>query len=140
MKMNYKALIGAVAGLAIATTAFAADITGAGASFPFPIYAKWAAVYKGVSGTGLNYQSIGSGGGIKQVEAKTVTIASSLDSTMAASRLAARSARSRPLMSRAIFEAPMIVPSGPRIGETVREIGTSTPSRRTSSTVGKAPT
>ena len=44
MKMNYKARIGAVAGLAIATTAFAADITGAGASFPFPIYAKWAAV------------------------------------------------------------------------------------------------
>ena len=72
MKMNYKALIGAVAGLAIATTAFAADITGAGASFPFPIYAKWAAVYKGVSGTGLNYQSIGSGGGIAQIKAKTV--------------------------------------------------------------------
>jgi len=72
MKMTYKALLGAVAGLAIATTAFAADITGAGASFPFPIYAKWAAVYKGVSGTGLNYQSIGSGGGIAQIKAKTV--------------------------------------------------------------------
>src|SRR5258708_27761935 len=72
MKMNYKALIGAVAGLAFASAAFAADITGAGASFPFPIYAKWAAVYKGVSGTGLNYQSIGSGGGIAQIKAKTV--------------------------------------------------------------------
>jgi len=72
MKMNYKALMGAVAGLAIAATAAMADITGAGASFPFPIYAKWAAVYKGSSGVGLNYQSIGSGGGIAQIKAKTV--------------------------------------------------------------------
>jgi phosphate transport system substrate-binding protein len=72
MKMTYKALMGVVAGMVFATAAFAADITGAGASFPFPIYAKWAAVYKGVSGTGLNYQSIGSGGGIAQIKAKTV--------------------------------------------------------------------
>jgi phosphate transport system substrate-binding protein len=72
MKTNIKALIGAVAGLAIAATAAVADITGAGASFPFPIYAKWAAVYKGSSGVGLNYQSIGSGGGIAQIKAKTV--------------------------------------------------------------------
>jgi len=72
MKLTYKALLGAVAGLALATTAFAAEITGAGASFPFPIYAKWAAVYKGQSGTSLNYQSIGSGGGIAQIKAKTV--------------------------------------------------------------------
>jgi phosphate transport system substrate-binding protein len=72
MKMNYKALLGAAVGLAMATTAFAAEITGAGASFPFPIYAKWAAAYKGVSGTSLNYQSIGSGGGIAQIKAKTV--------------------------------------------------------------------
>ena len=73
MKMNFKVLVGAVAGLAMAATAtFAAEITGAGASFPFPIYAKWAAVYKGQSGTSLNYQSIGSGGGIAQIKAKTV--------------------------------------------------------------------
>jgi phosphate transport system substrate-binding protein len=72
MKMNYKALMGAVAGLAIAATAAFADITGAGASFPFPIYAKWAAVNNGSSGVGLNYQSIGSGGGIAQIKAKTV--------------------------------------------------------------------
>src|SRR3954463_9676474 len=72
MKMNFKVLIGATAGLAIAATAAMADITGAGASFPFPIYAKWAAVYKGSSGVGLNYQSIGSGGGIAQIKAKTV--------------------------------------------------------------------
>ena len=73
MKMTYKALIGAVAGLALTTSAFAADITGAGSSFVFPVVAKWAATYKGVSGTGLNYQSIGSGGGIAQIKAKTIT-------------------------------------------------------------------
>ncbi len=72
MKRTYKALLGAAVGLAMATTAFAAEITGAGASFPFPIYAKWAAVYKSSSGTSLNYQSIGSGGGIAQIKAKTV--------------------------------------------------------------------
>src|ERR1700710_2285223 len=72
MKMTFKTMIGAVAGLTIATSALAADITGAGASFPFPIYAKWASVYKGASGVGLNYQSIGSGGGIAQIKAKTV--------------------------------------------------------------------
>ncbi|HEY3222755.1 MAG TPA: substrate-binding domain-containing protein, partial [Pseudolabrys sp.] len=51
----------------------AADISGAGATFPYPVYAKWAAAYKKVTGNGLNYQSIGSGGGIKQIKAKTVT-------------------------------------------------------------------
>src|SRR5436190_1140478 len=56
-----------------ATTARAADISGAGATFPYPIYAKWADVYRKETGTGLNYQSIGSGGGIKQIKAKTVT-------------------------------------------------------------------
>jgi phosphate transport system substrate-binding protein len=73
MKMNYKALMGAVASLAITATAAFADITGAGSSFVFPVVAKWAAVYKGTSGVGLNYQSIGSGGGIAQIKAKTVT-------------------------------------------------------------------
>jgi phosphate transport system substrate-binding protein len=57
--------------------AFAADITGAGATFPFPIYAKWAEAYKKETGTGLNYQSIGSSGGIKQIRAKTVTFGAS---------------------------------------------------------------
>ncbi len=51
----------------------AADITGAGATFPFPIYSKWADAYKKETGNGLNYQSIGSGAGIKQIQAKTVT-------------------------------------------------------------------
>ena len=54
-------------------TAMAADITGAGATFPYPIYAKWAEVYKKLTGVGLNYQSIGSSGGRRQIAAKTVT-------------------------------------------------------------------
>ncbi len=55
----------------------AADISGAGATFPYPIYAKWADAYKKVTGNGLNYQSIGSGGGIKQISARTVTFGAS---------------------------------------------------------------
>jgi phosphate transport system substrate-binding protein len=51
----------------------AAEISGAGATFPYPIYAKWADAYKKETGTGMNYQSIGSGGGIKQIQARTVT-------------------------------------------------------------------
>ena len=72
--MKMKAMFGAVAGLAIFTTAAAAaDITGAGSTFVFPVLAKWSATYKSVSGNGINYQSIGSGGGIAQIKAKTVT-------------------------------------------------------------------
>ena len=56
---------------------YAADISGAGATFPYPIYAKWADSYKKETGNGLNYQSIGSGGGIKQIKAKTVTFGAS---------------------------------------------------------------
>jgi len=55
----------------------AADITGAGATFPFPVYAKWAEAYKAQTGIGLNYQSIGSGGGIKQITARTVAFGAS---------------------------------------------------------------
>lgn len=66
------------AGLAAASTsAFAADISGAGATFPYPVYAKWAEAYKKETGNGLNYQSIGSGGGIKQITARTVTFGAS---------------------------------------------------------------
>jgi phosphate transport system substrate-binding protein len=66
--------------LAVATSAsaaWAADISGAGATFPYPVYAKWADIYKKETGIGLNYQSIGSGGGIKQIQAKTVTFGAS---------------------------------------------------------------
>ena len=62
---------------ATATFAHAGDISGAGATFPYPIYAKWADSYKKETGNGLNYQSIGSGGGIKQIKAKTVTFGAS---------------------------------------------------------------
>ena len=55
------------------SSAFANQITGAGATFPFPIYAKWAEAYKAQTGVSLNYQSIGSSGGIRQIRAKTVT-------------------------------------------------------------------
>lgn len=55
----------------------AADISGAGATFPYPIYSKWADAYRQQTGVGLNYQSIGSGGGIKQIKAKTVTFGAS---------------------------------------------------------------
>jgi phosphate transport system substrate-binding protein len=58
-------------------SALAADVTGAGATFPYPIYAKWADAYKKESGNSLNYQSIGSGGGIKQIQAKTVDFGAS---------------------------------------------------------------
>jgi phosphate transport system substrate-binding protein len=57
--------------------AHAVDITGAGATFPYPIYAKWADAYKKSTGSGMNYQSIGSGGGIKQITAKTVDFGAS---------------------------------------------------------------
>jgi phosphate transport system substrate-binding protein len=65
----------AAAGFLAATVlpAAAVEISGAGATFPYPVYAKWADTYKKETGIGLNYQSIGSGGGIKQIEAKTVT-------------------------------------------------------------------
>jgi len=61
-----------ISALLISTSAFSADITGAGATFPFPIYAKWAEAYKKATGTGMNYQSIGSSGGIRQINARTV--------------------------------------------------------------------
>jgi phosphate transport system substrate-binding protein len=67
---------GAIAA-AIAYPAIAIDISGAGATFPYPIYAKWADAYKKATGSGLNYQSIGSGGGIKQITARTVTFGAS---------------------------------------------------------------
>jgi phosphate transport system substrate-binding protein len=63
----------AAALIATSWSAFAADISGAGATFPYPVYAKWADSYKKETGIGMNYQSIGSGGGIKQIKAKTVT-------------------------------------------------------------------
>jgi phosphate transport system substrate-binding protein len=72
LMLKLKSFVAAIGLSAIAAASFAADITGAGATFPFPIYAKWAEAYKKETGTGLNYQSIGSSGGIRQIRAKTV--------------------------------------------------------------------
>ncbi len=81
MNISLKSAVTAIAGIAtaavFATGALAASITGAGAPFPSPIYAKWASAYQGVSGDSLNYQSIGSGGGIAQIKARTVTFGAS---------------------------------------------------------------
>src|SRR3954454_9539516 len=78
--MSWKTLTSAAAGLtmcAMAPAVLAMDISGAGATFPYPVYSKWAAAYRGATGVGLNYQSIGSGGGIAQIKAKTVTFGAS---------------------------------------------------------------
>jgi phosphate transport system substrate-binding protein len=75
--MNFMKTIVAAGLVAASTSALAADITGAGATFPFPLYSKWADAYKKETGNGLNYQSIGSGAGIKQIQAKTVTFGAS---------------------------------------------------------------
>jgi phosphate transport system substrate-binding protein len=72
-----QATIGALAALAVAGSAQAVDITGAGATFPNPVYQKWAEAYKAKTGTALNYQSVGSGAGIKQIEAGTVDFGAS---------------------------------------------------------------
>jgi phosphate transport system substrate-binding protein len=75
---NAKRMLLALAGaVGIAGVAHGADISGAGATFPYPIYSKWADAYRQKTGVGLNYQSIGSGGGIKQIKAKTVTFGAS---------------------------------------------------------------
>src|SRR5207248_8327436 len=75
---NATRMLVVVAGVVgLAGAAHGADISGAGATFPYPIYSKWADAYKKQTGVGLNYQSIGSGGGIKQIKAKTVTFGAS---------------------------------------------------------------
>jgi phosphate transport system substrate-binding protein len=67
----------AASSIVLSLTAHAADITGAGATFPYPIYSKWAEAYNAATGIGLNYQSIGSGGGVRQIKAKTVDFGAS---------------------------------------------------------------
>ena len=79
MQLNkiIKSLLLAAGTAMVMSSAVAVDMTGAGATFPYPIYSKWAESYKKISGNGLNYQSIGSGGGIKQIKAKTVDFGAS---------------------------------------------------------------
>jgi phosphate transport system substrate-binding protein len=77
MKLTLKSMVAGVAAAVAMSSAMAADMTGAGSTFAFPIYAKWAEAYKTKTGNGLNYQSIGSGAGIKQIKAKTVDFGAS---------------------------------------------------------------
>jgi phosphate transport system substrate-binding protein len=76
--MKFIRTIVAAGGIAASTFAFAAEkITGAGATFPYPIYSKWADAFKKESGNEVNYQSIGSGGGIQQIRSNNVTFGAS---------------------------------------------------------------
>ena len=77
MKHMFKTMIAGAAAAFAMSSSFAADVTGAGATFPYPIYAKWAEMYKAATGTGMNYQSVGSGAGIKQIKARTVDFGAS---------------------------------------------------------------
>ena len=77
MRMKHLFVSIAIAATSIAASAQAANITGAGATFPYPVYAKWAELYQKASGVGLNYQSVGSGAGIKQIKARTVNFGAS---------------------------------------------------------------
>jgi phosphate transport system substrate-binding protein len=77
MRMKSLLVSIAVAASTFAASAQAVNLTGAGATFPYPIYAKWAEMYKAATGNGLNYQSVGSGAGIKQIKAKTVDFGAS---------------------------------------------------------------
>jgi phosphate transport system substrate-binding protein len=77
MKQLFASLIVGVSAAVASAGVYAADMTGAGASFPYPIYAKWAESYKAATGNGLNYASVGSGAGIKQIKAKTVDFGAS---------------------------------------------------------------
>lgn len=86
MILSRKLIISFGLAAAVSAGANAADITGAGATFPYPLYAKWAEQYKSQTGTGMNYQSIGSGGGIKQITAKTVDFGAS-DAPLTAEQL-----------------------------------------------------
>jgi phosphate transport system substrate-binding protein len=77
MTQSLKAIAAASLGLCLSLSAFSQDVTGAGASFPAPLYSKWAAEYNKAQGQKVNYQSVGSGAGIKQIDAKTVDFGAS---------------------------------------------------------------
>ena len=119
--MNFFKTIVAAGIVAASTTALslpatAADITGAGATFPFPVYSKWADAYKKETGNGLNYQSIGSGGGIKQIKAKTVTFGAT-DAPLKAEQLEKDGLVQWPMVMGAIV--PVVNLEGVKPGELV---------------------
>lgn len=114
--MNFFKAIVAAGLVAASTSAFAADITGAGATFPFPVYSKWADAYKKETGNGLNYQSIGSGAGIKQILAKTVTFGAT-DAPLKADKLDKEGLAQWPMVMGAIV--PVVNIEGVKSGELV---------------------
>jgi phosphate transport system substrate-binding protein len=114
--MKFLKAIVAAGLVAASTSAFAADITGAGATFPFPVYSKWADAYKKETGNGLNYQSIGSGAGIKQIQAKTVTFGAT-DAPLKADQLEKDGLVQWPMVMGAIV--PVVNLEGIKSGELV---------------------
>jgi phosphate transport system substrate-binding protein len=114
--MNFIKAICAVGVLAVSTPAFAADITGAGSTFIFPVLSKWADAYKKESGNGVNYQSIGSGAGIKQIQAKTVTFGAT-DAPLKADQLQKDGLAQWPMIMGAIV--PVVNIEGIKPGELV---------------------
>ena len=119
--MNFFRVVVAAGLVATSAAAFsvpakAADVTGAGATFPFPVYSKWADAYKKETGNGLNYQSIGSGAGIKQILAKTVTFGAT-DAPLKADKLEKDGLVQWPMVMGAIV--PVVNVEGVKPGELV---------------------
>ena len=114
--MIFRSFVSAAVFAAGVSCAWASDISGAGATFPFPIYAKWADAYKKDTGAGLNYQSIGSGAGIKQIKAKTVTFGAT-DAPLKASDLDAAGLEQWPMVMGGIV--PVVNLDGVKPGDLV---------------------
>jgi phosphate transport system substrate-binding protein len=112
--MNFMKAIVAAGLVAASTSAFAADITGAGSTFIYPVLSKWADAYKKESGDGVNYQSIGSGAGIKQIQAKTVTFGAT-DMPLKADQLEKDGLTQWPMIMGAIV--PVVNIEGVKAGE-----------------------
>jgi len=116
ISMNFVKTIVAAGLVAASTSAMAADITGAGSTFIFPVLSKWADAYKKETGSGVNYQSIGSGAGIKQIEAKTVTFGAT-DAPLKAEQLQKDGLAQWPMIMGAIV--PVVNIDGIKPGEIV---------------------
>jgi phosphate transport system substrate-binding protein len=114
--MNFIKAIVAAGLVAASTSAYAADITGAGSTFIFPVLSKWADAYKKESGSGVNYQSIGSGAGIKQIQAKTVTFGAT-DAPLKADQLEKDGFSQWPMIMGAIV--PVVNIDGVKAGDMV---------------------
>lgn len=112
--MNFVKAIVAAGLVAASTSAYAADINGAGSSFIYPVLSKWADAYKKDSGNGVNYQSIGSGAGVKQVQAKTVTFGAT-DAPLKADQLEKDGLAQWPMIMGAIV--PVVNIDGVKPGE-----------------------